>query len=456
MESQEENENRRRYQQFLDEIEGLRARLARLERERDGLGVDAQAAVSDGRRKPRHVLDGYKVLDFTQVLAGPTVTRLMAEMGAEIIKVELAPEGDFSRGLPFLKDGRSGFFVQQNRGKKSLCVDVKKPAGLAIIKALLPQVDVLVENFAPGVLGRMGLGYETVRQANPRIVMCSISALGQSGELASEPGYDYIGQAYAGVTDLIGDPNGLPSVPILGLGDVSTGVHAMGAIACALLYREHSGRGQYLDISILDAYFHCHELSVQVLSASRGAMVLKRGGPQNPFYAPGGVFQGKQGPILIAAVFDHQWTRLCEVMGQPELAQDSRYATNAKRRENQKEVVQIVQIWLDSTTNDEETMAQLRANRIPMAPVLSVGQAINHPHLRARHTVRTIRDRVLGEFDIPGFPLKFSEFAEELPLEAPFLGEHNGEVLRKYLGYTAELIKGLESDGTLRREGRAV
>jgi crotonobetainyl-CoA:carnitine CoA-transferase CaiB-like acyl-CoA transferase len=219
-------------------------------------------------QQPKHILDGYRVIDFTQALAGPTVTRLMAEMGAEIVKVEIPPRGDFSRELPFLKEGRSAYYVQQNRGKKSLCLDPKTPEGLEIIKKLIPQMDVLVENFAPGVIGRMGLDYETVKAINPRIIMCSVSAFGQTGPLTSRPGYDNIAQAYSGVTYMIGEPDGSPYLPGLGLGDVSTGAHAVAAIACALLYRERTGRGQHLDIALIDAYFHCHELNVQIFSNS--------------------------------------------------------------------------------------------------------------------------------------------------------------------------------------------
>src|SRR5271167_3357286 len=145
------------------------------------------------------MLEGYKVLDFTQVLAGPTTSRYMAEMGAEVIKVEIAPNGDISRGVPFMRDGRSAYYIQQNRGKKSLCLDPKKPAGLALLKELIPKVDVLVENYAPGVIARIGLDYATVSALNPKIVMCSISALGQTGLLSSRPGYDWIGSAYSGV-----------------------------------------------------------------------------------------------------------------------------------------------------------------------------------------------------------------------------------------------------------------
>jgi crotonobetainyl-CoA:carnitine CoA-transferase CaiB-like acyl-CoA transferase len=157
-----------------------------------------------GGNQRRHVLDGFKVLDFTQFVAGPTVSKLMAEMGAEVIKVEFAPDGDRCRSVAYVKNGRSGYFVQQNRGKMSLCVDVRTAACKAILRELVPKVDVLVENFAPGVIGRLGFDYESVRELNPNIIMCSVSTFGQQGPLANDPGYDYIGQAYAGVTWLSG------------------------------------------------------------------------------------------------------------------------------------------------------------------------------------------------------------------------------------------------------------
>ena len=402
----------------------------------------------------RHVLDGYKVLDFTQVLAGATCTRLLAEMGAEVFKIELPPNGDFSRGFPALRDGRSAYYVQQNRGKKSVCVDPKKPAGLEILLALLPKVDVLVENFAPGAIGRMGLGWDEVRKRNPKIVMCSISAFGQTGPLSALPGFDFIAQAYAGVTHMIGDPDGAPSLPMLGLGDVSTGTHAMGAIAAALLYRERTGEGQFLDVSILDSYFHCHEVNVQLYSASNGAIEPKRSGTQHPQICPTGVFRGKQGYLVIMAFLDHHWVELCRIMGQPQLGNDPRYATNAARVEHRDDVVRLIETWLASTESDEAAIGVLQNGRIPVAPVLSIAQAVAHPHLRKRGTVRTITDRIFGEFEAPGFPLRFSAFPERLPLEAPFLGEHNGEVLSRYLGYSEERIRSLEADGVLKRGDR--
>jgi crotonobetainyl-CoA:carnitine CoA-transferase CaiB-like acyl-CoA transferase len=398
----------------------------------------------------RHVLDGYKVLDFTQVLAGATCTRLLAEMGAEVIKIELPPNGDFSRGFPALRNGRSAYYVQQNRGKKSVCVDPKKPAGLEILRALVPKVDVLIENFAPGAIGRMGLGWDEVRKRNPKIVMCSVSAFGQTGPLSALPGFDFIAQAYAAVTHMIGDPDGAPVLPMLGLGDVSTGTHAMGAIVAALLYRERTGEGQFLDVSILDSYFHCHEVNVQLYSATKGAIEPKRSGTQHPQICPTGVFRGKQGYLVIMAFLDHHWVELCRIMGRPELGKDPRYWTNAARVEHRQEVVKLIEDWLASTESDEAAIGALQEGHIPVAPVLSIAQAVAHPHLRQRGTVRTITGRVFGEFEAPGFPLRFSAFPERLPLEAPFLGEHNGETLSRYLGYSEERIRELETDGVLK------
>lgn len=400
----------------------------------------------------KHVLDGYKVLDFTQVLAGPTATRMMAEMGAEVIKVELAPNGDPSRALPFLRDGRSAYYIQQNRGKKSLCVDVKTPSGLEIIRALIPKVDVMIENYAPGVIGRMGLGYDTVRGLNPKIVMCSISSLGQSGPLAQRPGYDTVGAAYAGVVDMCGYPDRAPVFPALGIGDVSTGVHALAAITSALLGRERSGRGQYVETSLLDCYFGYHELNVQMLSASRGAMKPRRTGEHHYMVAPAGMFKGKNTYILIIGGLDRQWPAMCQAMDRPDLIDDPRFNSIEGRARHIAEVIRIVQDWVDSRS-DEEVEQALEEHRVPFAPALTVEQAMNHPHLRQRRTVRTISDRFLGEFDIPGFPLRFSEYGE-LSLEAPTLGEHNAQILNDYLGYSAARIEELEKAGVLNRGSR--
>jgi crotonobetainyl-CoA:carnitine CoA-transferase CaiB-like acyl-CoA transferase len=403
---------------------------------------------------PMPMLAGYKVLDFTQALAGPTTTRYLGQMGAEVIKIEIAPGGDLVRGFPFMRDGRSAYYVQQNRGKKSLCLDPKKAAGLAILKELIPKMDVLIQNFAPGVIERMGLGDENVRALNPRIVMCSISSLGRSGRLANLPGYDYVGAAYSGVLDMTGFPDRTPVFPQVGLGDISTGVHAMGAILAALLYRERTGIGQHVEASLLDSYFSYHDLNVHAFSASHGAIRPQRSGSHHFLVCPAGIFQGKQRGILILAMLDHQFPLLCRAMGRADLASDPRFKDIASRATNAEELKRIVQEWINATPSDDAVLQLLEEHRVPHAPVLTVAEAIAHAHLRDRGTVTTIEDRFIGQFDVPGFPLRFSAFPDEPQLPAPILGQHNTELLRDYLGYSAERIALLEAEGILHRGNR--
>jgi CoA:oxalate CoA-transferase len=399
--------------------------------------------------KAKPMLDGYKVLDFTQVLAGPTTSRYMAEMGAEVVKVEIAPNGDISRQVPYMRDGRSGYYVQQNRGKKSLCVDLKRPAGAAIISELIPKFDVLVENFAPGVIGRLGFDYSVVKALNRKIIMCSISTFGQTGPLAIRPGYDFIGCAYSGVLSMIGEPDHLPVLPQVGVGDISTGVHGLTAILAALLHRERTGEGQFVETSLLDCYFSYNDMTVHTASLSRGATLPRRAGAHHFGVAPLGIFNGKGCPILIMASTEHQFGYLCRAMGQPELPRDPRFKSNADRMANVEELKRIIQQWFDSMPGDDEIFRLFDEYRVPYAPVLNIEQAIAHPHLRENEIVRTVSDRFLGEFDVPGFPLRFSEYPRHPQLDAPTLGEHNRSILNEYLGYSRERIDALEREGVL-------
>jgi len=400
------------------------------------------------------MLEGYRVLDFTQVLAGPTTTRYMVEMGAEVIKIEFAPNGDISRALPYLRDGRSGYYVQQNRGKKSLFLDLRSPKAAAIIRELVPKVDVMVENYAPGVIGRLGFGYEAVTALNPKLIMCSISTFGQHGPLANRPGYDFIGCAYSGVLSMIGERDGPPSLPAVGLGDISTGVHALSGIVTALLHRERTGEGQYLETSLLDCYFSYHDLPVHLTSLTNGAVSPKRNGAHHYAIAPLGVFNGKRNPILIMAGTEHQFPYLCRAMGRPEWETDPRFHDIPARWEHLEELTRLIQEWIDAMSSDEETFRRLEEHRVPYAQVLSVEEAMAHPHLRDREVVRTVNDRVLGEFEAPGFPLRFSGYGRHPKLEAPVLGEHNEAVLRDHLGYSQEQIAALAREGVLHRGER--
>jgi crotonobetainyl-CoA:carnitine CoA-transferase CaiB-like acyl-CoA transferase len=394
------------------------------------------------------MLTGYKVLDFTHVLAGPSATRILAEMGAEIIKVEFPPAGDVARMLPMIRNGRSGYFMQQNRGKKSICIDAKTDAGRRIVDGLIAEVDVVIENFAPGVAARLGIGWSHVHDVNSRAVMCSISAFGQDGPLSHLPGYDYIAQAYAGVTGMIGEDHGPPYFPLLGLGDVNTGMHACAAIGFALLHRERSGKGQYLDISLLDSYYHCHELNVQIYSSSDGEIAPTRSGIHHYAVCPLGLFKGREHYIFIIALAS-QWKQVCAAIERPELAEDPRYDSNDKRLERQDEVNGIIQAWVDTKASDEAILTALQAERVPCAPVLSVAETVSEPHLRERGTIRRVTDPKFGEVELPGMPLRFSDYPHNVPLDTAHLGEHNAEVLGGMLGYSRDDIAALVEAGVL-------
>ncbi|MBK8957250.1 MAG: CoA transferase [Proteobacteria bacterium] len=397
---------------------------------------------------PNHILNGFRVLDMTHVLAGPTASRLMAEMGAEVIKVEFPPLGDVARMLPAHKNGRSAYYTQQNRGKFSICLNAKTSEGRAIITDLLKTADVFIENFAPGVIGRMGFSWDEVHKINPRLVMCSISAFGQSGPLSSLPGFDYIAQAYSGVMGMIGDPDGAPSFPMVSMGDISTGVHAAAAIGFALLHRERGGEGQYLDISLLDAYTGYHELNIHLYSLTNGEVEPTRAGSQHFAVCPLGLFKTREGYVCIIAL-QNQWAPLCRAIGRPELADDPRYNDNAKRVARASDVIGILQAWCDAQPDDAAILAALEAERVPCAPVLRIGQVVSHPHMLERGTVRVVKDPKLGEVLMPGMPLRFSGFEHNQPLEAAFLGQHNEAVLTGMLGYDAARIEALRAAGVL-------
>ena len=399
---------------------------------------------------PKHILDGYRILDFTQYLAGPTTSRLAAELGAEVIKVELMPAGDPVHLLPHRRKGRSGYYIQQSRGKKSICVDIRNPKGLALIKDLVKECDILLENFAPGAIARLGLGYDVVKEIKPDIIMCSISAFGQTGPLSSLPGFDYIAMAVSGVMDMIGNPDEPPYFPMLGIGDVSAGVHALAAINGALLYHMKTGKGQHIDISLLDAYFHSHEINVQAYSGSKGKIVPKRAGHHHYAAAPLGLFKCQDG-FLFMVVMARQWGLLCEAMGREDLAESPEFDTNMKRVERKEELVEIIEGWLSNYKRDD-ALKLLEDLHIPVAPVLSVPEAMEHPHLIEREVIRTIHDRGYGELQIPGVPLRFSEFPEKLDLQAPYLGEFNREVFGDILGMSDADVDALENEGVLKSE----
>ena len=397
--------------------------------------------------KPR-MLEGYRVLDFTHFVAGPTCTRILGEMGADVIKVERSVGGDHVRQLGLVRDGMSTYYFQHNHSKRSLALNLHKPRARELLLAMIPKIDVVVENFAPGVIAKMGFGYEALRKINPGIVMCSISVAGQTGPLSYKPGYDYLGASIAGVIDQIGEPDRAPNVPAMAIGDISTGVASAMAVGFALLNRERTGEGQYIDASLLDNYFHMHELSVPVVSLRPGKFVPQRGGSLHPTGSPCGVFKANGGYVFLV-VQQHEIGRLWRAMKRPDLAEDPRFKTNRDRIKNKQDLKQIFEEWLATFPDRESAVKVLDDERVPCAPVYKVEESMAHPHLRGRKTVRRVKDAVVGEFDIPGMPIKFSTWPDRTDLKASRVGGDNDAILKDVLDLTPAEIADLYRDHVL-------
>lgn len=394
------------------------------------------------------ILDGIRVLDFTQYLAGPTVTRLMAEMGAEIIKIEIAPNGDPSRGLPLSDRNRSGYFVQQNRGKQSLCLDLGKPEALTVLRELVSKVDVVVENFGPGVMEKRGLAYTDLRALKSDIIMASVSAYGRESTLSHKTGYDWAAQAFAGLMHMTGDPAGPPMPMGFAIGDIGSGVHAFAAIGFALFHRGRTGQGQWLDLSMVDAMFHMQDIGLQAHTLSKGSFIPTRMGNHHALVCPFGVFKGPSGYLVILAL-QPQWKNVCAALGQPALEHDPRFAQADRRAANQRELITLIEAWLANFPDNTAVLAHLERHRVPAAPVLNPIEAIEHPYFLERGMVRLIEDPVLGPLAIPGFPLRFSAQPERPDLVAPLLGQHNSAVLSRVLDYPPQRISALTAQGVL-------
>ena len=392
----------------------------------------------------KHMLSRFRVLDLTRAVAGPTCTKMFAELGAEVIKIESAPDGDMARAISKLRNERSLFYIQHNLNKKSLCIDFRKPGGLDLIRELVPHCDVVVENFKPGVMAKIGLSYDELKKRRSDIILCSISALGQTGPLSHKPGYDYVAQAYSGITSMIGEKDAAPYIPLAAIGDVSTGVTAAFAVAAALLDRAETGAGQHLDIGMLDCYYHYHEINVHRYSGSNGTLNPTREGRHASYICPAGVYNGTNGSIVLMAFMQH-WPDFCAAMERPDLIDDKDFGTDEARLKRVDEVIVLVESWLATFPDVHSAIARLEAHGVPCAPVLSVEETVTYPHLVERGTVRTFNDPIAGAFAIPGMPVKSSAYPSNPDYAAARLGEHNREVLSDILGKSASEIEALES-----------
>ena len=385
-------------------------------------------------------LDGIKVLDLSRALAGPYCTMMLADMGAEVIKVEMPGTGDDSRswGPPFV-EGESAYFMSINRNKKSIALDMKGDKAIEIITKLIRQSDVLVENFRPGAMERLGLSYEQVKVMNPRLVYCSISGFGQDGPYRLLPGFDQVLQGMGGLMSITGEPEGPPVKVGVAIADISGGMFAAYGIVVALFNREKTGRGQIVDISLLDS-------QVAWLTYRAGAYftsgeIPKPVGSGHPVIVPYQAFKAKDVYINIAVGNDQLWGKFCKAVGLEGIMNNPRFATNAKRVENRDEVVKAVSDLI-ATRKGEEWLKILTDAGVPCGPIYTVDKIFADPQVIHRQMMVELDHPRAGTIKVTGIPVKLSDTPGEVKTAPPFLGQHTQEVLGG-LGYSAKDIEEL-------------
>lgn len=397
-----------------------------------------------GSTQSRRLLNGIRALDFTRFLAGPYLTRSLAVMGADVIKIERPPHGDEQRGHPHFIRGQSGYFLQQNHDKRGVCMDLKRPEAQAVARDLAAVSDVLVENFRPGVMARMGLDYAALSALNPRLIYCSVSSFGQDGPYAQRPGYGIIADALSGALHITGFPDRTPPIIRMPVADTLTGVHGVAAVCAALYAREKTGEGQHIDIALLDCMFSLHEYAIQEFLLSDGKVEAIRIGSGLPGSVPYGVFAGRDGGLVIGAPSDQNWAQVCQAMGRSELATDPRFASNGERSRNREEVYRLVQDWVMARPSVADALARLEAAGVPCARVQTIREVVHDPQIAARGMIVEMEHPVAGKVRLPNLPFHFSKADTTPQRPAPLLGQHNREVLRDVLGYSTEKVAMLE------------
>jgi formyl-CoA transferase len=392
-------------------------------------------------------LSGIRVLDLSRILAGPWCTMMLGDLGAEIIKVERPGTGDDTRtwGPPFA-GGESAYYLCCNRNKRSIVIDLKNPRGIELVKEFAKASDVLVENFTPGLMKGFGLDYETLRELNPRLIYCSISAYGQDGPYRDRPGYDMVLSAVGGLMWITGPQGGEPCKVGVAITDVVTGVHAQGAITAALLWRERSGRGQYIDCSLLDTQASAlANIASNYLVAGKEAT---RWGTAHESIIPYQVFNTKDYPIAIAVANQKLWVNFCKVVGKEEWTNDPRFESNPKRVENREVLLPLVADLLAQKTCGEWMELFVEA-AIPCGPVNNMQRLFSDPQILHRGMVAEVSHPTIGTLRLGGIPIKYSETPPTVHLPPPLLGQHTEEILRDVLRYTPEQIGELREQGVI-------
>ncbi len=391
-------------------------------------------------------LDGIRVVDLSRVLAGPYCSLLLADMGAEVLKVEEPERGDDTRAWPPFQGGEATYFMSVNRGKKSLTLNMKQPEGKAILQRLLEGADVLLENFRPGTLERLGFGYRAVHAFNPRLVYCSVSGFGESGPEAGRPGYDLIVQGESGIMDLTGFPDGPPVKVGNSIADLAAGTMAAHGIVLALFARERTGQGQKVEIAMLDVMAALLTYHGQAYFAT-GTSPRRRGN-QHPSIVPYEVFEAADGYLTVGVANNSLWGRFCQAVERLDLTGDPRFETEARRVEHRDILVPLLAAVFKTAPVDH-WLARLGQAGVPAGKIKAVGEVLESEHLQARGAVVSLVHPTAGPMRMVGPPIRLSETPGEAVAPPPRLGEHTDEILGKLLGYSADAIAQLRANGAI-------
>lgn len=392
-------------------------------------------------------LSGIRILDLTRILAGPFATMILGDLGAEVIKVEHPSKGDETRhwGPPFVGT-ESCYFLSVNRNKKSIAVDLKKQEGMYILQDLAKCSDVLVENFVPGSLDRLGLGYDALKEIAPHLIYCTISGYGSSGPYRKRPGYDVIAASFGGLLGVTGPEDGEPCKVGVAMTDLSTGLYAHGAIMAALLERQRTGCGQKIDCDLLSTQLSCMvNLASNYLN---GGIEAKRWGTAHESIVPYQAFPTKDGYITVGGGSNDQFSALCKRLNLNHLLQDNRYSTNALRVKNRKALVKTLkETFLQKST--KEWLDILEGCSLPYGPVNSLSDAFSDPHVVHEQVVQTVSHPSAGSVKQVAPAVKFSKSQNKIRSSPPILGQHTWEVLSRILKYPSEKVEKLVEEGVV-------
>lgn len=389
-------------------------------------------------------LEGLRVLDLTRVLVGPYATMILADLGADVVKIEVPGGGDDSRAFPPHVGGESAYFMSLNRNKRSLTLNLKQAASKQLFLALVQQADVLVENFRPGTMARLGLDYETLKAVNPRLVYAAASGFGHSGPYSPRPAYDAVVQAMGGIMSITGHEDGRPTRVGTSIGDIAAGLFATIGILAAVMHRDKTGEGQMVDVAMLDC-----QVAILENAIARYAVTGETPGPignRHPSIVPFEPFDTADGQIMIAAGNDGLWGKLCAALELNGLRDDPRFATNPLRITHYEELRPLL---AEAVAQKETAVWQtiLDAAGIPNGPINAVDAVIRDPQVRAREMIVEVDHPTAGKTLLPGVPIKLSATPGAVRRPSPLLGEHTAEILAEWLGYDAAQITALQQAG---------